>query len=67
MELFNVKIKNASVYAAEAVFESESYEQARRMKAQLIHWIPVGMDMSCQVIMQDASVVEESPKVIANS
>jgi glutamyl-tRNA synthetase len=58
MELFNVKIKNASVYAAEAVFESESYEQARRMKAQLIHWIPVGRDMPCQVIMRDASVVE---------
>jgi glutamyl-tRNA synthetase len=58
MELFNVKIKNASVYSAEASFASESYEQAKQMKVQLIHWIPVGEDMPCQVVMQDSTVVE---------
>jgi len=58
MELFNVRIKNASIYSAEASFASESYEQAKQMKAQLIHWIPVGEDMPCQVVMQDATVVE---------
>jgi glutamyl-tRNA synthetase len=58
MELFNVKIKNANVYSAVASFVSESYEQAKQMKAQLIHWIPVGEDMPCQVIMQDATVVD---------
>jgi glutamyl-tRNA synthetase len=58
MELFNVRIGNANIYSAEASFVSESYEQARQMKAQLIHWIPVGEDMPCQVVMQDATTVE---------
>jgi glutamyl-tRNA synthetase len=58
MELFNVKIVSASLYAAEAFFESESYEQARDIKAQLIHWIPVGEDMPCQVVMPDATEAE---------
>ena len=58
MELFNVKIVSASLYAAEAFFESEPYEQARDIKAQLIHWIPVGKDMPCQVVMPDATAAE---------
>ena len=58
MELFNVKILSASVYAAEASFESESYEHARDIKAQLIHWVPVGEDMPCQVVMPDATLAE---------
>jgi glutamyl-tRNA synthetase len=58
MELFNVKILKASIFAAEAYFDSESYEQARDIKAQLIHWVPVGEDMPCQVIMPDATVAE---------
>ena len=58
MELFNVKIKDANVYSAEATFESESYDEARRVKAQLIHWVPVGQDMPCKIVMQDATVVE---------
>jgi glutamyl-tRNA synthetase len=58
MELFNVRIKSANVYSAEAAFESESYEEARQMKAQLIHWVAVGQDMPCKVVMQDATTVE---------
>jgi glutamyl-tRNA synthetase len=58
MELFNVKIEKANVYSAEGLFASESYEEARKDKAQLIHWIPVGNDFPCEVVMPDASVVE---------
>jgi glutamyl-tRNA synthetase len=58
MELFNVKILRANIYAAEASFVSESYEQARNIKAQLIHWVPVGEDMPCQVVMPDATLAE---------
>ncbi|MGD0977831.1 MAG: glutamate--tRNA ligase [Candidatus Bathyarchaeia archaeon] len=58
MELFNVKILSASIYVAEASFEGESYEQARDIKAQLIHWVPVGEDMPCQVVMPDATLAE---------
>jgi len=58
MELFNVRIENVNAYSAQASFTSESYEEARKAKAQLIHWIPVGDDMPCQVVMPDATIAE---------
>ncbi len=58
MELFNVKIESANVYSAQSLFVSESYEDARGVKAQLIHWVLIGHDMPCRVIMPDASVAE---------
>jgi len=58
MELFNVKIENVEAYSAEAFFISESYEEAKKIGAPLIHWIPIGADMPCQVIMPDATVAE---------
>ncbi|MEM2972175.1 MAG: glutamate--tRNA ligase [Candidatus Bathyarchaeia archaeon] len=58
MELFNVKIENVKSYSAEAVFVSESYEDARKIKAQLIHWVLVGEDMPCEVVMPDATLAE---------
>ncbi|HEX9861797.1 MAG TPA: glutamate--tRNA ligase [Candidatus Bathyarchaeia archaeon] len=56
MELFNVKIEQAKLYSVEAVFASAAYEEARKAKAQLIHWIPVNGDVPCQVVMPDATV-----------
>jgi glutamyl-tRNA synthetase len=58
MELFNIKIESADAYSAKASFMSESYEEAKKTKAQLIHWIPVGEDMPCQVVMPDATIAE---------
>ena len=58
MELFNIKIESVGDYYVDASFLSESYEEARVVKAQLIHWILVGEDMPCQVIMPDATVAE---------
>jgi glutamyl-tRNA synthetase len=58
MELFNIKIESISEYSAEASLASESYEEARSVKAQLIHWVPVGEDMPCQVVMPDATVAD---------
>jgi glutamyl-tRNA synthetase len=58
MELFNVRVDKANVYSADASFFSESYEDARKAKAQLIHWIPVKEDMPCQVVMPDATTVD---------
>ncbi|MCW4010578.1 MAG: glutamate--tRNA ligase [Candidatus Bathyarchaeota archaeon] len=57
MELFNVKIEAASDAAVQAVFVSESYEDVRKVRAQLIHWIPVGEEFPCSVVMSDASSV----------
>jgi glutamyl-tRNA synthetase len=58
MELFNIKIESVNAYSAQASFVSESYEEARKAKAQLIHWVPVGDDMPCQVVMPDAKIAE---------
>jgi glutamyl-tRNA synthetase len=69
MELFNIKIiqvnlkvimgsNNPNIASVEATFASESYEDVRKIKAQLIQWIPHGQDFPCQVVMPDASVTE---------
>jgi glutamyl-tRNA synthetase len=58
MELFNVKVEQAKLYSVEAIFASAAYEEARKAKAQLIHWIPVDGDVPCRVIMPDAAVTE---------
>ncbi|MCX8154193.1 MAG: glutamate--tRNA ligase family protein, partial [Candidatus Bathyarchaeota archaeon] len=56
MELFNVKIESAAANLLEARFASTAYEEARKAKAKLIHWIPKGEEVPCQVVMPDASV-----------
>ncbi len=58
MELFNVKIEKTKAESAEASFASESYEEARKAKSRLIHWIPKGEEFPCQVVMPDATVTE---------
>lgn len=58
MELFNVKIDKVNIYCAEGTFVSEAYEDARNVKAQLIHWVSVGDDVAGRVVMSDASVTE---------
>jgi len=58
MGLFNIKIERTDAYSAEASFISEPYEEARKVGAPLIHWIPIGADLPCQVVMPDATVAE---------
>jgi glutamyl-tRNA synthetase len=58
MELFNVKIENVNADSVEASFATEAYEDARKAKAKLIHWILKGEDYPCQVVMPDAAVNE---------
>jgi glutamyl-tRNA synthetase len=64
MELFNIRVESANVYSAEASFFSEPYEDARKTKAQLIHWIPVGEDMPCNVVMPDATTLEGVAEIV---
>jgi glutamyl-tRNA synthetase len=56
MELFNVKIENKTDNSVTAKFASESYEDVRKIKVQLIQWIPKGSEFPAQVVMPDASV-----------
>jgi glutamyl-tRNA synthetase len=58
MELFNIKIEDKKRNSVMATFTSESYEDVRKIKAQLIQWIPKGQEIQTQVIMPDASVNE---------
>jgi glutamyl-tRNA synthetase len=58
MELFNVKIEGVNADLVEASFASQAYEEARKAKAKLIHWIPKGEEFPCQVVMSDAAVNE---------
>jgi len=58
MELFNVKIESVNADSVEASFASQAYEEARKTKAKLIHWIPKGDEFPCQVVMPDAAVNE---------
>ena len=58
MELFNIEIKNVTDRCVTAVYLSESYEDVRKIKVQLIQWIPKGTEYPAHVVQQDASVVE---------
>jgi glutamyl-tRNA synthetase len=56
MELFNVQVEAASKKEVVVHFQSEAYEEARRLKAPLVHWLPRGTGIECEVIMPDSSV-----------
>lgn len=58
MELFNIQIQSITDTCVTASFSSEAYEDVRKIKAQLIQWIPKGNEYQTQVIQQDASVTE---------
>jgi len=58
MGLFNVKVEETKAYSVEASYASEAYGEARKAEARLIHWILVGEDLPCQVVMPDATVNE---------
>jgi glutamyl-tRNA synthetase len=58
MELFNVKIESKNDSFVSAKFASESYEDVRKIKVQLIQWIPEGTEFPSQVVMPDASVTD---------
>jgi len=58
MELFNVKITSKKEEKIIAEFHSEDYEEARRLGLSLIHWLPQGEGIPCEVIMPDGSVVK---------
>jgi glutamyl-tRNA synthetase len=58
MGLFNIEVQKAEWELVRAIFHSESYEEAKKVGAPLIHWIPVGTGVPCEVVMPDASVAE---------
>jgi glutamyl-tRNA synthetase len=55
MELFNVQVKDATGTGFTSIFHSEAYEEARKLKAPLIHWLPADTGVACEVVMPDNS------------
>jgi glutamyl-tRNA synthetase len=58
MDLFNFRVEKVEKNLVQATFLGESYEEAKKVGAPLIHWIPVGSGVPCEVVMPDASVAE---------
>jgi glutamyl-tRNA synthetase len=58
MDLFNFRVEKVEKTLIQATFLSESYEEAKKVGAPLIHWVPVGGGVPCEVVMPDASVAE---------
>jgi glutamyl-tRNA synthetase len=58
MDLFNLKVEEVEKSLVKATFLGESYEEAKKVGAQLIHWIPVGSGFPCEVVMSNSSVVK---------
>jgi glutamyl-tRNA synthetase len=69
MELFNIQVEKSQKDLVQAVFHSESYEEAKRLGAPLIHWIPMNSGVPCEVVMPDASaangVAEEACETLS--
>ncbi len=56
MGLFNVQIRNVVRGVVEAAYHSSLYEEARKLGAPLIHWIPTDTGIPCEVVMPDATI-----------
>lgn len=57
MGLFNIHIKNVKAGVIKADFHSQEHEGAKKLGAPLIHWLPAGTGIPCEVIMPDAARV----------
>jgi len=55
MGLFNIQIENVQTGVIEAVFHSKSLQEAKKVGAPLIHWVPAETGIPCEVIMPDAT------------
>ncbi|RLI35169.1 glutamate--tRNA ligase [Candidatus Bathyarchaeota archaeon] len=56
--LLNLRVEEVGEGRVAGVFHSWSHEEARRVKAPLIHWIPAGTGIPCRVVMPDGSLLE---------
>lgn len=60
MELFNIQATSVQPSKIEAQFHSESYEDARRLSAPLIHWLPGEGNIELELVMPDATRAQGS-------
>ncbi|NIO20756.1 MAG: glutamate--tRNA ligase, partial [Candidatus Aenigmarchaeota archaeon] len=69
MELFNLQVEKVEKDMIQTFFHSRSYEEAKKLGAPLIHWIPMNRSIPCEVVMPDASmangIAEEACKKLS--
>jgi len=58
MGLFNIQIEKSGKNSVDASFHSESHEEAKKLNAPLIHWLPADTGVPCEVVMPDASMAK---------
>ncbi len=58
MDLFNLKVNQAGRDAVTGEFHSETYAEARKVNAPLIHWLPEQHDCTATVVMPTAERIE---------
>jgi len=58
MELFNVTVEKIAKDGVEASFHSEPYDEARKLNASLIHWLPEFGNLRVNVVMPTAEISE---------
>ncbi len=49
---------NVSLNGENVIYHSQSFEEARAIKAQVVQWVPAEDNILAEVVMPDASVVE---------
>jgi glutamyl-tRNA synthetase len=58
MGLFNIQVKEVEEKKVKAVFHSEHYEEAKRLHAPLIHYLPYGEGIPTTIIMPNGLTVK---------
>ena len=57
MSLFNIRLERVEDHVAYATYEGESVEDAVRLKAPIIQWVPVDDNTKVEILMPDATKV----------
>ncbi len=55
MGLFNIQVEDVQAKVIVASLHSKTHQEARRLGAPLIQWIPAGTGIPCEVVMPDAT------------
>jgi len=55
MSLFNIQLEGVEGDTAHAFYKGESVEEASRLKAPIIQWVPADDNIEVEVVMPDAS------------
>jgi glutamyl-tRNA synthetase len=58
MELFNFKVNQVASESVTAEFHSETYAEARKVNAPLVHWLPDGLNCRATVVMPTAERID---------